>query len=143
MKQNIVGDSWENMFWSFRELVSRLYRDWYGYLLDSLTPADQQYCESICANEAPVKIWTNSLIRLCEFLTRKSQRKVMIFVDEYEAPNNCSYKHDFFDRVGLSYLFRLQSKLKTVIQANVFFGRDVLPVLLKVSSHHDLIQWIL
>ena len=133
MKQNIVGDSWEKMFWSFRELVSRLYRDWYGYLLDSLSPADQPYFESICANEAPEERWTNSLLRLCEFLAQKSQRKVMVFVDEYEAPNNCSYNHDFFEKVGLSYPFRLQSRLKTVIQAYTFFGRDVLQALLKAA----------
>jgi hypothetical protein len=134
MKQNIVGDSWEAMFWSFRELVSSLYRDWYGYLFYSLSPPDQRYFESICANEAPVERWTNSLLRLCEFLAKKSLRKVMVFVDEYEAPNNLSYDQDFFERVGLSYSFRLQSRLTTVIQANAFFRRDVLPALLKVAK---------
>src|SRR5258708_34264560 len=119
------------MFWSFRELVSGLYRYWHGYLLDSLSPADQRYFESICANEALVERWTSSLLLLCEFLTRKSQRKVMIFVDEYEAPNSCSYDHDFFSIVGLSYPFRLLPKLKTVIQANAFFGRDEFPAMLK------------
>jgi hypothetical protein len=127
------GDSWEKMFMSFRNMVSRAYRDWKWYLLDSLSPADQRYYESISGNEASADRWTDSLLRLCEFLAQKSQRKVMVFVDEYEAPNNHSYQHDFFDTVGLSYPFRLPSKLKTVIQANRFFGREVLHPLLNVG----------
>ena len=67
MKQNIVGDSWKGMLWSFRELVSQLYSDWNEYLLDSLSPADQRYFESIRANEAPEEQWISSLLRLCKF----------------------------------------------------------------------------
>src|SRR5260221_5597775 len=99
MIQNIVGNSWEKMFWSFRELVSEHYRDWSEYLSDSLTPADRRYFDSICGNEAPLEQWTNSLLRLCNFLALKSQRKVMIFVDEYETPNNCAYEYNFFKTV--------------------------------------------
>ena len=59
----------------------------------------------------------------------------MIFVNEYEALNNRSYNHDFFGLVGLSYPFRLLPTLTTVIQANAFFGSDILPPLLKVAMN--------
>jgi hypothetical protein len=72
------------------------------------------------------------LKRLSVFLARKSERGAMIFIDEYEAPNNRAYELDFFDQVRPSYPSRLRSRLRTVIQANEFFGRGVLPALLKV-----------
>jgi hypothetical protein len=57
----------------------------------------------------------------------------MVFIDEYEAPINCAYENDYFDKVRPSYPSRLHSRLRTVIQANKFFGRGVLPGLLKVT----------
>ena len=97
---------WENMFWSFRELVSEHYSDWSEYLSDStLAPADQRYFDSIRDNEAPQEQWTHSLLWLSKFLARKSQRKVMIFVDEYEAPSNRAYEHDFFKTVASFFFF--------------------------------------
>jgi len=56
----------------------------------------------------------------------------MVFIDEYEAPNNRSYGQEFFTTVCLHILLRLQLKLKITIQATEFFGRDILPPLLKV-----------
>jgi hypothetical protein len=107
MKQNIVGNSWQKMFLCFREMVSGLYQQWYEYLQGSFFPDELGYFESIYLNKAAEEQWTFSLNRLCVYLARKSQRKVMIFIDEYEAPNNRSYGQEFFTTVCLSYPLRL------------------------------------
>ena len=57
----------------------------------------------------------------------------MVSIDEYEAPNNHAYELGFLSEVCLSCPFRLWSKLTAVIQTNEFFGRGVLPALLKVT----------
>src|ERR1700691_3317032 len=103
MKQNIIGRSWEEMFWSFRVMVSDLYEESYEYLGLSLNPGEKDFFESICFNRAPVERWETSLGQLSFFLARKSGRKAMVFIDEYEAPNNCAYKHGYFDKVRPSY----------------------------------------
>ena len=56
----------------------------------------------------------------------------MVFIDEYEAPNNRAYELGFFAKVRPSHPSQLRSRLRTVIQANAFFGHCVLPALLKV-----------
>ena len=111
MIQNITGESWEAMFGSFKILVSELYREWREYLADSLTLEQRTFFDSILQRKGSESDWKNSLKELTFFLAQKS--KVMVFIDEYEAPNNRAYDHDFFDRVGLSYSFQLQSSLKT------------------------------
>jgi hypothetical protein len=133
VKQNIIGDSWEGMFWSFRVMVSVLYKESYEYLGQSLDPEEKEFFESIRFNRAPVEHWGNSLQRLSYFLGRKSGRGVMVFIDEYEAPINRAYEHGFFAKVRPLYPSRLRSRLRTVIQAYEFFGRGVLPSLLKVT----------
>jgi hypothetical protein len=105
----------------------------YDYLENSLKPGEKAFFESIRLNTAPVERWRISLKRLSDFLARKSGRKAMVFIDEYEAPNNRAYELDFFAKVRPSYSSRLRSRLRTVIQANQFFGRGVLPALLKVT----------
>ena len=132
MKQNIIGDSWEGMLWSFRVMISVVYEEWYEYLEHSLNPGEMEFFESIRFNTAPEERWMNGLKRLSDFLAWESGRKVMVFIDEYEAPNNRAYELGFFAEVRPSHPSQLRSRLRTVIQANVFFGCGVLPALLKV-----------
>ena len=80
-------------------MVSGLYQEGYEYLQDSLSPDEWGYFESICFNKAAEKQWTFSLNRLCVYLAQKSQQKVMVFIDEYDAPNNRSYGQEFFTTV--------------------------------------------
>jgi hypothetical protein len=122
VKQDITGNSWEEMLGSFREMVSHLYEESYEYLEDSLKPGEKSFFESIRLNIAPVERWRISLQQLSYFLARKSGRGVMVFIDEYEAPNNCAYELGCVDQVRPLYPSRLRSRLRTVIQAEGFLG---------------------
>jgi hypothetical protein len=114
-------------------MVSALYKEWYQYFEHSLDPEEEAFFESIRLNTASVEHWMHSLEQLSRFLARKSGRGAMVFIDEYEAPNNRAYELGFFAKVRPSYPSRLRSRLRTVIQAKDFFWRDVLPTLLKVT----------
>jgi hypothetical protein len=114
--QNIVGDSWEQMFISFRRMVMYLYKEWYQYLKDSLDSEEEAYFNSIRLNTAEKLEWMDSLTRLSKLLRKKSGRPVMVFIDEYEAPINRAYECNFFSEVCSSYPPRLWSpRLRTVI----------------------------
>lgn len=93
------------MFGSFKEMVSEVYREWSWYLKGSLNPEDQEFFDSICRQTASVEKWKTSLKRLSTFLAEKAHQKVMVFVDEYETPNNCAYEHGFFKEVRSLYIF--------------------------------------
>jgi hypothetical protein len=47
VKQNITGDSWEEMFSSFRGMVSDIYKEWYEDLGLSLDPEEKAFFASI------------------------------------------------------------------------------------------------
>jgi hypothetical protein len=103
VKQNIIGDSWEGMFWSFRMMVSALYTESYEYLGQSLDQEEKEFFESIRFNKAPVEHWGTSLQRLSYFLAQKSGRGVMVFIDEYEAPINRAFELGCFVKVRPLY----------------------------------------
>src|ERR1700674_3819603 len=93
VKQNITGNSWEDMFSSFKRMVSNLYKEWYQYLEHILDPEEKAFFESIRLNTASEGDWRDGLQRLSVFLARKSERGAMVFIDEYEVPNNRAYDH--------------------------------------------------
>src|SRR6202167_3960958 len=97
------------MFGSFRGMVSHLYNESYGYLGQSLDPEEKEFYESICFNSSPAEHWGYSLQRLTYFLARKSGRGVMVFIDEYEVPDNRTYELGYFDQVRPSYPSQLWS----------------------------------
>ena len=61
MKQNIIGNSWEGVLWSFRVMVSVLYEESYEYLEESLNSGEKEFFESIRFNKAPKDHWGDSL----------------------------------------------------------------------------------
>jgi hypothetical protein len=98
-KQKLTGTSWDDMLDSFKDMVSSLYKGWKGYLWDSLEPKDQNDFQSFIDEEASHAKLRASLERLSSFLAKKSGRKVIVLIDEYEAPNNRAYEHGFFKEV--------------------------------------------
>jgi hypothetical protein len=134
MKQRITGTSWDEMLDSFKTMVSLLYAKWKKYLWDFLDSEQQETFQSIrrkTASDGDLRI---SLKLLSLFLAEKSGRKVIVLIDEYEVPNNRAYEHSFFKKVCPLCPPRLYSTLTTMIQANEFLGRGVLPPFLKVGK---------
>ena len=107
VKQNIIGDSWEGVLWSFRVTVLVLYEESYEYLEESLNSGEKEFFKSICFNKAPKDHWGDSLQQLSYSLARKSGQCVMVFIDEYKVPVNCAYEFGFFVEVHPLYPSRL------------------------------------
>ena len=134
MKQKINGTSWDGMLASFKRMVSLLYQDWRVYLWDSLSEPNQKSFQSLENEEASDATLRGSLELLSQLLATKSGRQVIVLIDEYEVPNNRAYELDFFKQVRPLHPPQLHSRLTTLMQANEFFGRGVLPALLKVAK---------
>ena len=107
MKQRISGTSWDAMLGSFKVLIAKLYEGWKSYLLDSLSEQKKKIFQSYMDEIADGIQLRVSLERLTTFLAKKSGRKVIILIDEYDAPNNRAYEFNFFKQVCPSSPSRL------------------------------------
>jgi hypothetical protein len=110
-----TGNSWGEMFLSFRVMVTCLYEEWHAYLQGSLCPGEEAFFESICLNTASEGEYHSSLERLSYFLARKSGRGTIVLIDECDAPIICAYEHKFFAEVRPLFPSRLRSRLRIVI----------------------------
>ena len=102
-QQNLAGKSWEGMLSSFRDLVSVLYTEWEDYLMQSLHPWERAYFESVRDNTITEDDLMRSLSKLSYVVAKKSGQKVIVLIDEYEAPNNRAYDRGYFNEVGFLY----------------------------------------
>ena len=81
VQQNLVGQSWEGVLSSFRDLVSVLYTGWRDYLMQSLDPSERTYFESVRDNTVTEDDLTKSLLKLSYFLAKKSGQKFIVLID--------------------------------------------------------------
>ena len=98
-QQVITGRSWEQMFESFRSFVSRLYETWEDFLMMSLKLPERTYFESIrnkTGTEVDLKL---SLYNLSYFINKNFSQKVIVLIDEYDAPDNHAYNYGYVNKV--------------------------------------------
>jgi hypothetical protein len=81
--------------------------------MQSLNLAERTYFESICLKTATEVNLTRSLYKLSYFLRREFGRKVIVLIDEYEAPIICAYEYGYFDKVRSLYSSLWLSRLRT------------------------------
>jgi hypothetical protein len=91
------------MLSDFSDLVSDLYAKWEDCLMQSLRLLDRTYFESILNKTATEGDLRKSLYKLSNFLAQKFRQRVIVLIDEYEAPNNRAYDHGYFDEVRSLY----------------------------------------
>ena len=105
----------------FKSLVSNLYSEWEDCLMHSLVPRQRRYFESILDKTAMEVDLQESLYNLSYLLTKKFRQKVIVLIDEYEAPNNCAYEHGYFNDVRSLHPSLSRLELRTSIPGECFF----------------------
>ena len=91
------------MLSEFSDFVSDLYSKWEDRIIQSLKLPERTYFESIRNKTATEVELTRSLYKLSYFLAEKFCQRVIVLIDEYEAPINRAYEHGYFDEVRSLY----------------------------------------
>jgi len=71
--------------------------------MQSLERPEKTYFESIRNKTATEIDSARSLYKLSLFVAEKFRRKVIVLIDEYEAPNNRAYDRGYFNEVRSLY----------------------------------------
>ena len=83
--------------------------------MQSLNLRERTYFQSICNKTTTDAQLAASLFLLTSFLFKKFPRKVIVLIDEYEAPNNRAYEKKYFNQVCSLYLYLCLLVLRTRI----------------------------
>ena len=102
------------MMRSFSSLMQDLYA-LHSYLLDSdcLNEYDREYFHSIVTRQADSVDLQLSLKKLTVWLQRHHQKAVLLLIDEYDAPIQYAFDHDYYDEAIEFMRNYLSSALKS------------------------------
>jgi len=98
--KNIKELDWDSTYKKITKLIRKEYARHY-YLLESkkLLPFERDYFQKIMELKGDLDDYEHSLENLLIFLNRYYGQRVVILIDEYDAPVHAGFKHGYYDEI--------------------------------------------
>jgi hypothetical protein len=98
--RDIKEMDWETCLDKIKQLLQREYLK-HDYLLDSpkLKPQEKNFFKLVTDRKGSKGDYENSLQNLLIFFNRYYGQRVVILIDEYDAPVHAGYKYDYYDEI--------------------------------------------
>ncbi len=122
--------NWKNCFQKLQSTLSRLYEE-HSYLLESdiFSKSEIEKYESILEQKANEIVCKESLFNLTNYLYQYYNQKVIVLIDEYDAPVHEAFEYGFYtDIIGF-----LRSFLGSCLKDNLYLEKAVVTGILRVT----------
>ncbi len=128
--RNAKGDNWEDCFDDIKHEIANLFKQ-HRYLLDSATIYKEELTvfSRILDKTADKSDYKNSLKFLCDLLHRFYNKRVVILLDEYDAPIQSAYGK-YYDK-SISFVRALMSG---AFKDNINLHKGVITGILRVAK---------
>ena len=108
--KNVVANNFENFILELKEIMSEVYLELLNNI--ELNEIDQKYvCEIINKSSDNVSLFS-SLFNLIKLLYKYQEKRVVILIDEYDAPAQSAFENNYYDDFILFYKQFLSKALK-------------------------------
>ena len=120
--KGIKGTTWEEMEKSIRKVFSNLYEK-YNYLRENLSERNKRKFDKIWFEEISDD-YSDGLNFLSKLLEEKYKEKVIVLIDEYDAPLTMAYEYNFYERAVVFFkdLYGAVLKTNTSLRMGVLTG---------------------
>ncbi len=124
------GDTWKECFGEIKQEISRVFRD-HDYLLDSssLRDYEKEKYKRLLYKTADKSDYKNSLRFLCDCLYYHYNQRVVILMDEYDAPIQSAYGSYYKKAVGF-----MRALMSGAYKDNSNLFKGVVTGILRVSK---------
>ena len=129
--KDIKAPNFDRMLSGFEELTKNMYKK-FRYLLEGevLFPEEKKVFQSILNMEANLRDLQYSLSNLLDYLSRRHQKKVLVLIDEYDAPIQSAWDHGYY---GEAIDF-VRNYLSSVLKSNQNLDFAVLTGVLRIAK---------
>ncbi len=149
--KDVKEKNWENCFESFKTVISQLYQN-HDYLLtsDKLSNSEKEFINDIILEKAKDKFFKFGLEILSKYLYKHHQRKIIILVDEYDAPiinafNNTNPPIKSHDKEKNTYYEQvisfMQGFLGRAYKGNPYLKKGLLTGVMRVGKESIFSEW--
>jgi hypothetical protein len=110
--KNCKGSTFEECLSEIRGLLIDTYTEYQPLLDQKLTQREQQEYSKILAEEKNLRNWENALKFLMRLLHQQTGKRVIVLLDEYDAPIHAGQEHGYYEDIVRFMKLLLGSALK-------------------------------
>ncbi|MCY7008526.1 ATP-binding protein [Fusobacterium simiae] len=125
--KDLKTTTWEEMEKDIKSTVASLFSE-YKYLLNDLDKFDTVTFENIIMKNTNVEDLKEALKFLTKILYEKYNKKVVVLIDEYDAPLVSAYHNDYYDKAKDFF----KTFYSTVLKDNVYLQMGVMTGIIRV-----------
>ena len=134
--KDLKADNWEEMERKIIVMLSDLFSE-YEYLLDKLTGTNYQNFKDIAYKKVDLYDLGGSLKFLTRILYEKYNKKVVVLIDEYDAPLVSAYHNKYYEKAKDFFKTFYSSVLKDNVYLQMGFMTGIIRVI-KAGIFSDL-----
>src|SRR6056297_76571 len=128
--KDIKDRYWETTEMKLKNLISKLYNDFYDSIKSVLRPGIEiKTYENIINKESHIAEYQDSLKNLTEYLYRAYQKPVILIIDEYDVPIQSGWSNGYYEDV----IDFMQGLLSGALKDNSFLFKGVLTGIYRVA----------
>ncbi|HBL98557.1 TPA: AAA family ATPase [Candidatus Dependentiae bacterium] len=149
--KDVKTDEWEVCYEKTCKVIGSEFKRHFDVISRSLSELEVQHVQKIIAGTASRALYENALLDLSLYLERTYKTRVMIFIDEYDAPIHAGYLKGYYNEVvsfmrgfmgaglkGNSALnFSVLTGILRVAKESIFSGMNNLEVCSLVRKNYD------
>jgi Protein of unknown function (DUF1703)./Predicted AAA-ATPase. len=123
--------SYDNFEDGIKVLISDLYKE-HEYLLysDKLSEFDKNDFKEIILRKASIGILSSGISNLMMYMNKHYEKKVMLFIDEYDVPIQEGYIRGFYDDM----IVLIRNLLTSALKDNVYLEKAMITGILRVAK---------
>lgn len=107
------GATWESMQVNIAWYLADLYGNFMFLQDDEMAPQDAEAFQQILRRKAPMEVLGKAFPLLCKLLERHYGKKAVLLMDEYDAPLQCAWSHQYYSEAIDFYRGFFASALKS------------------------------
>ncbi len=113
-----------------RGLLRDLFQEYETRLYKQLTPNEQRYYNKIMEEQGNIVDWENALKHLMRWIRRKTDKRILVLLDEYDAPIHAGQEQGYYDEIVLF----MRNLLSGALKDNVDLEKGVLTGILRIAK---------
>ncbi len=128
--KDVKERTWESTYKKIREVIANEFKRHFAKLETTLSEFDLKKYTDLSTEAAAEETYSTSLFFLSQLLLNSYGKRVMVLIDEYDAPIHDGYAHDYYHQI----VKFLRSLLTSVFKDNPHIERGVLTGILRTSK---------
>lgn len=121
---------WSKVYADMTDVITQEFRRHFDHLAPTLQKHELDDYLAIVNRTASQTLYTNSLFFLTTLLHRSYKKRVMVFIDEYDAPIHAAYTHGYYKQM----IDFMRSLMTAVLKDNKSLERGVLTGILRSAK---------